>query len=249
MTIGQTVHRLETCTSTNDAARVFAEDGFEEGFAVLADSQLAGRGTKGRAWFSPPGQGIYLSVILRPPPDVAPLLSLMAGLAVCDALAEAAGLRVDLGWPNDVTWEGGKLAGVLSESSWSGPHLNFVVVGIGLNVDEEAADFPEELRHSATSLRLAFGRRPPDRDLILEALYPALNRWYDVLKEGRTDELIGAAEKALRLERGAEIVLETEAGPVSGAFAGLRPDGRLALGLDGAERLFSASEVSRIRKD
>ena len=243
MIIGKTVHKLKTCTSTNDAARVFAEDGFEEGLVILAQAQQSGRGTQGRTWFSPKGQGLYLSVILRPEGRSPALLPLVAGLALREAVLNATGLETDLKWPNDLTWQGKKMAGVLSESSWSGSHLNFVILGLGLNVSQATDDFPEELRGTASSLRLALGRMP-DTEALLQAIYLSLNHWYDVYKAGREAELLKAAEAALRLSPGAKVTLETKSGAITGTFRGLRPDGRIALRSGGQERLLDPSEVS-----
>jgi len=245
MLIGKTVHKLETCTSTNDVARVFAEDGFEEGLVILARGQQHGRGTQGRAWFSAKGHGLYLSVILRPEGRSPALLPLVAGLALREAVLSASGLETDLKWPNDLTWQGKKLAGVLSESSWSGTHLNFVILGLGLNVSHAAEDFPEELRGTTSSLLLALGRTS-DTEALLEAIYLSLNRWYDVYKAGREAELLKAAEAALRLSPGARVTLETKSGSIAGIFRGLRPDGRIALRSGGRERLLDPSEVSAV---
>jgi BirA family biotin operon repressor/biotin-[acetyl-CoA-carboxylase] ligase len=248
MNIGQIVHKLPTCTSTNDAARVFAEDGFEEGLVVLAESQQSGRGTKGRSWFSSKGQGLYLSVVLRPEDRSPALLPLVAGLALREAALASTGLDVRLKWPNDLTLQGKKLAGILCESSWSGSHLNFVILGLGLNVGHEAGDFPEDLRGTATSLRLALGR-PPDKVSLVQAIYLGLNRWYDAFKAGRDEEIIRAAEEAMNLGPGSKVTLETAHGAVSGIFRGLRSDGRIVLESRGRESLFGPSDVRAVKTD
>lgn len=248
MNIGQIVHKLETCTSTNDAARVFAEDGFEEGLVVLAESQLSGRGTKGRSWFSSKGQGLYLSVVLRPEDRSPALLPFVAGLALREAILASTGLDVRLKWPNDLTLEGRKLAGILCESSWSGSHLNFVILGLGLNVGHEEADFPEDLRGTATSLRLALGK-PPDKASLVQAIYLGLNRWYDVFRAGRDEEIVRGAEAAMSLGLGSKVTLETVQGAVTGVFRGLRPDGSLVLKSGGKESLYKPSDVRAVRTD
>jgi len=247
MTIGKIVHKLARCASTNDAARSFADDGFEEGMVVLADEQTAGRGTKGRSWFSPPGQGLYLSVILRPDRRAVPLIPLVAGLAAREAVASSTGLEAGLEWPNDIIWRGRKLGGILCESSWSGSHFNYVILGMGLNVGQRRKDFPDELRQTAVSLRLALGR-PSDREALLAALYPALGRWYDVLGRGGGDRICRAAERAMGLRRGARVSLETPAGPESGTFLGFRPDGSLGLRRGGREAVFPPSEVLAVHR-
>ncbi len=245
MIIGKIVHKLETCASTNDAAREFARDGFDEGLVVVAESQQSGRGTRGRTWFSPPGKGLYLSVVLRPKADRAALIPLVGGLAVREAIREVAALEAKLKWPNDVTIEGRKIAGLLSEASWSGPHLNFVILGIGLNVGQGSADFPPELRATATSLLIASGLAPAAEPL-LARLYWALDHWYDGLKAGRSADVLRAAESALGLRSGSPVTLTTEAGPVGGEFRELRPDGRIVLKRPAGRRIFRPSEVLAI---
>jgi BirA family biotin operon repressor/biotin-[acetyl-CoA-carboxylase] ligase len=245
MTVGKIVHKVETCTSTNDAAREFAWDGFEEGTAVLAEEQKSGRGTNGRVWFSPRGPGVYLSVVLRPKPRQAVLIPLVGGLAVRSAIRAATGLETGLKWPNDVIHDGRKIAGVLSESSWTGRHLNFVILGIGLNVGQTLEAFPEEIRASATSVRLAAGVEP-DRESLLVHLYRAIDRWYEAMKTGQGIELLRAAEEALGLKAGLPVTLETEKGPASGRFRELRDDGRIVLDGEAGRCAFLASEVRTI---
>jgi BirA family biotin operon repressor/biotin-[acetyl-CoA-carboxylase] ligase len=245
MIIANIVHRLETCASTNDAAREFARDGFEEGLVVLADAQQAGRGTHGRSWFSPAGKGLYLSVVLRPEAGRSALIPLVGGLAVRDAIREVTGLEARLKWPNDVTIEGRKVAGVLSEASFTGTHLNFVILGLGLNVSHGPDDFPPDLRETAGSLLLAAGRAPSP-EAVLARLYPALDRWYDGLRTGRVGEILRAAESALGLRPGSSVSLTTEAGAVCGEFVELRPDGGIVLeGRDG-RRVLGPAEVLAI---
>lgn len=245
MIIGKTVHKLETCASTNDAAREFARDGFEEGLVVVARSQEAGRGTRGRVWFSPPGKGLYMSVVLRPKAEQAALIPLLGGVAVSDAIRETTKLGSRLKWPNDVTINGLKVAGVLSEASWSGTHLNFVILGIGLNVGHARADFPPELRDTATSVFIASGASPSTGPL-LARLYRALDRWYDGLRAGRSAGLMRAAKSALGLRTGSRVSLKTGAGPVAGEFRELRSDGSIVLKRPSGRRVFRPSEVLAI---
>ncbi len=177
--IGRTLEVLAEVGSTNDVAMTAGRNGEPEGLAVLADRQTAGRGRRGRHWASAPGVGLYLSVLLRPglPPRHAPLISLLAGVAIADAIEEMAGLAPRLKWPNDVQLRGKKVAGILPELAADGASESQVVLGIGLNLNHHAADFPQELRGEATSLFLESGRAY-NRGVVAATLLNALDRWY-----------------------------------------------------------------------
>jgi BirA family transcriptional regulator, biotin operon repressor / biotin---[acetyl-CoA-carboxylase] ligase len=175
--------------STNDVAMRLAEQGFPEGTLVGSDMQSAGRGRHGREWASPPGAGLYVSVILRPGAAVAPLLTLAAGVAVADGIREATGLVVSLKWPNDVYIGSRKLAGILAEAGTSGSGLSFVVLGIGVNLMPAA--YSSEIAGRATSLEFELAR-PIDRGLVLAACLAALVARYRQLRSSKTKQLIDA---------------------------------------------------------
>jgi len=173
---------LGEVSSTNDVALAAGRDGAAEGVAILADRQSAGRGRLGRTWESPPGVGIYTSVLLRPrlPASLAPLLTLAAGIAAAETIQEVTRLAARLKWPNDVQLDGRKVAGILIEGTTLAGRLGEAVVGIGINVNQEAADFPPGLGGGATSLRLALGRGV-SRAALVATLYNTLEHWYRVL--------------------------------------------------------------------
>lgn len=158
--IGRELTVLPEIGSTNDAVMAAGQEGRLEGFAVLADRQGSGRGRLGRVWASLPGVGIYTSVLLRPtvPPHQTPLLTLMAGLAVAEAIHAVAQIRPGLKWPNDVLLQNRKVAGILTEMASLGPRVSHVSLGIGINVHHGLEDFPAEMRATATSLLIATGR-------------------------------------------------------------------------------------------
>jgi BirA family biotin operon repressor/biotin-[acetyl-CoA-carboxylase] ligase len=182
--IGQSVLWYPDVASTNDVAASLADAGSPEGTLVLADMQTAGRGRQGRAWASPPGAGIYASIVFRPRLHVARLLTIAAGVAVAEGIAAASGLETELKWPNDVHCQGRKLAGILAERG--GHH---VVLGIGINVLH--AVLPPEVRVRATSLELELGRTV-DRSLVLAECLAALASRYRDLDEGRGPEVVSA---------------------------------------------------------
>jgi BirA family biotin operon repressor/biotin-[acetyl-CoA-carboxylase] ligase len=154
--LGQPLSELDEATSTNDVLREMAEQGAAEGTAVVALQQTRGRGRQHRPWHSPPGLGLYLSVLLRPPwpASESGALALLAGVAVADALKQLGVPNVKLKWPNDVFTGGKKICGVLVEPVLKGGNIDFAVVGIGVNVRYGVDDFPPELRGTATSCRL-----------------------------------------------------------------------------------------------
>jgi len=182
--------------STNDAALAWAERGAPEGALVVADAQTGGRGRQGRTWHSPPGAGIYASIVLRPDPRCAPLLTIAAGSAVAQGIHAATGLAPILKWPNDVyvgsaslARGGRKLAGILAESGSSGGRLSHVVVGCGINVRRTV--YPPDIAARATSLEDELGR-VVDRGIVLAECLAALAARYDDLRSGRADAVLAA---------------------------------------------------------
>jgi BirA family transcriptional regulator, biotin operon repressor / biotin---[acetyl-CoA-carboxylase] ligase len=163
MMIGRPRVHWRLTDSTNERAKALAEEGAPHGTLVTADEQTAGRGRQGRAWTSPPRSAVLMSLVVREPNEVLPLL---AAVAICDALP----VECTIKWPNDVWLDHRKLAGILVEGR---PQQGWAVLGVGLNVS--TTDFPEELRDSATSLRLA--GIETDVETILDALLLSLDRW------------------------------------------------------------------------
>ena len=151
----------EQVESTQDLARVMALDGEPEGVAVMALRQTKGRGRTGHSWVSPPGRNLALSLILRPEvtPQEAPLLGLMAAVAVAQTLEELGIREPKLKWPNDVLVRNGKIAGILSEGTVQHRSVPVMIIGLGLNVNAEQTDFSSDLRDSISSMYLASGKR------------------------------------------------------------------------------------------
>jgi BirA family biotin operon repressor/biotin-[acetyl-CoA-carboxylase] ligase len=184
---GQPVVFQSSTRSTNDVAQALAEAGAPQGAVALAFAQTAGRGRQGREWFSPPGAGIYMSVVIRSP-AVAPMLTLAGGVAVAEGIRRATGLPVFIKWPNDVVVEDEhapgrrrKLAGLLAEGSTGHNGLQHVVLGIGINV--RPADYPAELAARVTSLEHELGRAV-DPGLVLCEILVALNEQMNALEGG-----------------------------------------------------------------
>lgn len=239
------VHAFAAVGSSNDVARRLAAGGAPDGSVVLAEEQTAGRGRVGRAWSSPPGLGLWISVVRRPAADFLPgPLPLRVGLAAAAALDPfLAPASAALKWPNDLLAAGRKLAGILCEAVWEGDRTTAVVVGIGLNVLHADDDFPEALRASATSVAIASGAAP-SRLAVADALVPAI---LGVPLGGPLSELERAGFGARDALRGHEVdVLDPITGDphLRGVSGGIGADGALLVRLaDGAERAVHSGTV------
>jgi BirA family biotin operon repressor/biotin-[acetyl-CoA-carboxylase] ligase len=186
--LGGPVVHLDRTGSTNDAGRALAAAGAPSGTLVLAEEQTAGRGRQGRTWVAPRGRALTLSVVVRADPAALALLPLAAAVAVCEACERVAAVRCAVKWPNDVWTDERKVAGILVEAR---PQEGWAVLGIGLNVDTSEAELAEELRATATSLRIAAGDEI-GRDRALAAL---LDRLASRLAAGRESLLTAFRER------------------------------------------------------
>jgi len=237
------LHYFPAIPSTNNYAMQKAETGAADGSVYFADEQSAGRGRGAHAWSSPPGAGLYLSVLLRP--QIAPAdilwLSLAAGLAAQDAIRSVAGLNPDLRWPNDLLLGPKKFCGILTELNAEVTRVRHAVIGIGINVHQDY--FPDELRAIATSLSIETDRHFSRQDLLL-ALLQSLDREVRVLSDSSRLQR-GAQSIRERLEagsswiRGKRVRVE-ENGGFTGTTAGLDARGFLQVQTaDGVRTVFS----------
>jgi BirA family biotin operon repressor/biotin-[acetyl-CoA-carboxylase] ligase len=235
----QPVCYFATIGSTMEEAARLAEAGCAHGTVVIADEQTAGQGRHGRRWHSEPGAGLYASIVLRPElgPDTLPVLTLALGLAAADAIAETAGLKCDLRWPNDVMLEGRKVAGILVQLLDS-----VAIAGIGVNVNH--CEFPPEIAAEATSLRIVLNR-PYSREQLLVTLLEAVERYGGVLagEDGRQKILMMFSRRS-SYARNKRVKVELGEFVVEGTTAGLDPSGFLILRKDdGTEDLVLAGGV------
>jgi BirA family transcriptional regulator, biotin operon repressor / biotin---[acetyl-CoA-carboxylase] ligase len=178
--IGRHIFCFKETDTTNEVAFKLAEEGAEEGTVVVAETQRRGKGRLGRRWESPPGVNLYCSIVLRPPilPLKAAQLTFLSTVAVARAVAATTSQRAFIKWPNDLLINGRKVAGLLNEMSAETEKVNFVVLGIGVNINMHRDQFPAELRHPATSLFLEEGQ-PVSRLAFTRALLEALDALYD----------------------------------------------------------------------
>ena len=185
--IGNCLHFFREVDSTNDVAFQLALGGASEGTVVIAESQTRGKGRLKRQWQSPPCCNIYTSIVLRPElaPVFAPQITLMTGVAVADVLSGYCPKGMTLKWPNDVQIRGKKVCGILTEMSAStAKKVNFVIVGIGVNVNIERIDFDESFRDIATSLKEEAGSEISRLDLTVRLFHRLENLYDRLLREG-----------------------------------------------------------------
>lgn len=194
--------------STNDVATAAADNGAPEGLVVAANAQSSGRGRLGRTWASPPGAGLYVSVVLRPLPHALPLVTIAAGVAVAEGVEAASGLSPCVKWPNDVYVGSRKLSGILAEagSSAAGDH---VVVGFGINL--RAAALPPDVAAHATSIESELGRSV-DRGLVLAECLAAFANRYRLLQGGTRDAVISAWRSRAAQHLGRPVEFDAEDG-------------------------------------
>ena len=239
--------RFESLPSTNLEAARRAGEGAPEGLCVIAEEQTAGRGRLERHWVSPKHVGLYFSIILRPQFEQSawPLLTLMAAVAVRDALLDAYDLETDIKWPNDLLSGERKICGILAEAIET-PVGRAVVLGIGINLTENA--FPAELANVATSVSTATGQ-PPEREAILAALLAAISRWYSLLNEPSGPEKIVAAWSSRSSYATGRFVQVSNGDEVwQGTTCGVERDGALRLRTESGEiKLVRAGDVSSVR--
>jgi BirA family biotin operon repressor/biotin-[acetyl-CoA-carboxylase] ligase len=239
------IEYLPTVGSTNDVAKQLGASGAPEATLIIADEQTAGRGRLGRAWYSPPGTAIAMSLLLRPRflPALAYRLTMLTGLVAVEAVQQVAGLLVGLKWPNDVVVEQGagilKLGGILTETSISGQDIEFAVVGLGLNVNVDFGnreDLPE-----ATSLMMQLGHAA-DRLEILRTLIERFAARYAVID---SDERLRADWAARLTTLGRQIIVRRGEESIAGLAEGVDESGALLIRMeDDTLRRVDAADVT-----
>jgi BirA family biotin operon repressor/biotin-[acetyl-CoA-carboxylase] ligase len=242
--IGHAVEAHATIGSTNDRARQLLDAPGGEGTLVVAETQSAGRGRRGRSWTSPPGRNLTVSVPLRPRLSATDAWQLGLAVALAVRTACAAAAPTALKWPNDlVAADGRKLGGILVETVLEGERLAGAIVGVGINVNWRREEMPPELSGAATSLAELAGV-PLDRVAFLARLAAALEAELDAIETGRSPlEAYRAACSTI----GALVEVETPDGPVAGRATTVDPGGALVVATDRGRVALTSGEVVRVR--
>ncbi len=241
--IGQELVYLNTVDSTNTKVKNLAEEGYPNGTLVVADSQTAGRGRRGRVWESPAGNSIYMSLLLKPEinPNNASMITLVAALALSKAISETTKRPAGIKWPNDIVMNGKKVCGILTEMSAQFDYVNHIVVGVGINVHTES--FPEEISHMATSLFLETGERI-NRSELIEAVWEAFEYYYEIYLQ--TEDLSNLVKEynahLVNMHQMVKVLDPKE--PFDGKAMGITARGELIVDTWESRRLVSSGEVS-----
>lgn len=239
---GREMILLDSVDSTNRRARMLAADGAVHGTLVLAKRQTAGRGRRGRGWISPEGEGIFLSLIVRPEgtPEQAVRLSLAVALAAARAIVRETGIDACIKWPNDIVAQGLKVCGMLLEMDADEHCVHSVVAGVGINVHQQA--FPEEIRHTASSLDLLCGHRV-SRAAVVRAFLEELEA--AVALDNRDHEAFMRAYAERSATLGSRVQVISLSGTYTGTAEGLTHSGTLLVRTDDGElREVLAADVS-----
>lgn len=241
---GKEIHYFDRTDSTNIQARLAGEAGASHGTLVVAEIQDGGRGRRGRNWISPAGVGVWMSLLLRPEisPVSASMLTLVMALAAQKGIKEATGIESQIKWPNDLVLNKKKICGILTEMGTEFMEIKYVVIGTGINVNQE--EFPEELRKTATSLYLETGKKY-HRSRIIERILEALEEYYGIFV--KTEDMSALLEEYNEklVNRGQEVCVLDPKGEYRGLCQGITKTGGLLVELsDGTVTEVISGEVS-----
>lgn len=239
----------KTIDSTNDlAASLSVKKNLASGTVIIADMQEKGKGRLGRRWLSPPGLNIYMSVILKPEmaPRDATLLTVLSAVAGAVAIRGESGLQASIKWPNDLIVSGRKIGGILTEVRTDPDKINVAIIGIGINVNIEAAEFPDEIRTIGTSLKAETGQHY-SRSRIIVRILREIESWFHILKkDGRVPLL--QEWKRLSSTLGKEVKVTTGEEIISGTAEDIDDEGMLIMRLpSGIKRRISAGDLTELR--
>lgn len=254
---GRKIYCFPVIDSTNNYAKKLAYENCAEGIVVVAEKQTSGRGRLGRTWDSMSGKGIWMSIVLRPSigPEDVQIITLAASVAVVRAIASATGIRTGIKWPNDIVLDGKKVCGILTEMNSEMERVNFIVLGIGINVNHQIDDFGKELSNSAVSLRAyaqgqfsSFGKNEEvpafNRSEIIQNVLYELEIIYNKIKNNLTAEIIEEWKK-YSVTLGKRVKITSRREEYEGVARDVTNDGKLVVeGIDGAIHEVVSGEVS-----
>lgn len=246
--MGKNIHFFKEVDSTNDVARELADEGTAEGTIVIAESQRSGKGSRGKKWISPSG-GVWMTIILRPDiePTKAPQLTLVTGVAVAETLNQECNLDVGIKWPNDILIGDKKVCGILTEVKADRGKVDYVLVGIGIDLNVDLTIFPPELRGATTSLKAELDREIKGAELVQKFLQN-FEVYYDEFKEGKFRDILNEWRR-LSKTIGNYVEVHKKGGVSYGEAVGVNKDGKLILEMeDGTLRKIISGECIHIKK-
>lgn len=248
VTFGQNgIEYFSRISSTNEYAMDMGMKGAREGFLVIAESQDKGKGRRGRSWESKRDAGLYFSTIARPvdiPVHMVPRLTLGVGVAVCMAIESICHVSPGIKWPNDILLNNKKICGILLEMESIGDKVNFVIIGAGINVNHVRGDFPEDIKDTASSLRI-FLKHPVSREKLLCRILENLERCYAAFIDNRFEDILDMW-RSRSVTLGNDIKINTFAGDiVCGKAVDIASDGSLKVEKNGVMITVNSGEIIR----
>ncbi|MFV0363419.1 MAG: biotin--[acetyl-CoA-carboxylase] ligase [Suipraeoptans sp.] len=243
-TMGKQVVYYGETDSTNIKAKLLGESGAESGMLVVANRQVSGRGRRGREWISEANTNIYMTILLRPDiePSIAPMLTLVMAITAAKAIIHVTGLEAKIKWPNDIVVNGKKVCGILTEMSAQTDYINHVVIGVGINANEE--DFPRPLNDKATSLKIE-GGKPILRSQLIGVIMSEFEKYYNEFIIEKNLSAIKDEYNSLLVNKDSEIMILNSEGGYKAFGLGINDIGELLVKMqDGSIREIYAGEVS-----
>ena len=244
--VGKTGYHYEVLDSTNKKAKELAEAGCPHGTLVTAEGQEAGVGRRGRSWSSEPGQGIYMSLVLRPKlsTDKAAMLTLISAMAVSKAIYEIikdCGVYPFIKWPNDIVLRGKKVCGILTEMTIKNGEIDYIIVGIGVNVNNR--EFPAEIAQMATSIELEIGHGVA-RERIMELIWMEFEKYYAIFMETQDLSRLQEEYQQMSANKGRKVTVLDPAGEFEGVARGITNIGEVIVDTPEGQKFVSSGEVS-----
>ncbi len=235
---------FETTGSTNIEAFQLASAGLSEGSIILAERQESGKGRLGRIWSSPSGKNVYLSIVMRPeiPPYIAPRLTIVTAVALSDTLIETGINDHRIKWPNDILSGNKKLSGILTEMKGDTDSIEFIIIGIGINVNASPDDYPPELRDNITSLKMLLDNEI-DRNYFVSKLLTNFEKYYNQFLEGKFSTIVSIwKDRADIINKNIKVQQFNES--FTGRVIDLNEDGNLIVDTGGSLRTVNSGDIN-----
>lgn len=228
--IGKEIVHFDSIPSTNDSAKEFALQKAKEGLVITAEEQLKGRGRRGRTWESPKGTGIWMTILLRPdiPPSQGPKFTLLSAVAVAKSIKEVTGLNAKIKWPNDIIIDNKKVCGILTEMNAEIDFVNYIIIGIGVNVNAMKDDFPIEVQQRAISLAKAIGKKVSRQDIVRKILENVEKRYLAFMQDMDFENIL-KEWKELSCNLGKQVRATLNGEELIGIAVDINKDGSLIL--------------------